>query len=131
MAPTHDGKGYWLVASDGGVFTFGDAPFYGSTGNVHLDAPVVGIVPTSDGKGYWLVAADGGIFNFGDAAFRGSNGGTGQTGFVSVTPTPDGGGYLLVNQAGSVYTFGDATYLGDPANSTPGWSGGAVGVYDT
>jgi SpoIID/LytB domain protein len=130
MAPTHDGKGYWLVAADGGVFTFGDAPFYGSTGNVHLDAPVVGIVPTSDGKGYWLVAADGGIFNFGDAAFRGSSGGTGQTGFVSVTPTPDGGGYLLVNQAGSVYTFGDATYLGDPADSVPGWSGSAVGVYD-
>jgi hypothetical protein len=25
-----DGKGYWLVASDGGVFTFGDATFHGS-----------------------------------------------------------------------------------------------------
>ena len=32
MAATPDGKGYWLVASDGGVFTFGDAQFYGSTG---------------------------------------------------------------------------------------------------
>ena len=29
---TADGGGYWLVASDGGIFTFGDAPFYGSTG---------------------------------------------------------------------------------------------------
>ncbi len=26
--------GYWLVASDGGIFAFGDAPFYGSTGNI-------------------------------------------------------------------------------------------------
>ena len=33
MATTPDGGGYWLVASDGGVFTFGDAGFYGSTGN--------------------------------------------------------------------------------------------------
>ena len=32
MAATPDGHGYWLVAADGGVFTFGDAAFYGSTG---------------------------------------------------------------------------------------------------
>ena len=25
-----DGNGYWLVASDGGIFTYGDAEFYGS-----------------------------------------------------------------------------------------------------
>ena len=35
MAATPDGRGYWLVASDGGIFTFGDAPFYGSTGAIH------------------------------------------------------------------------------------------------
>ncbi len=34
MAPTPTGAGYWLVASDGGIFTFGDAGFYGSTGNI-------------------------------------------------------------------------------------------------
>ena len=32
MAATPDGKGYWLVASDGGIFNYGDAVFYGSTG---------------------------------------------------------------------------------------------------
>ena len=31
MAATPDGDGYWLVASDGGIFSFGDAAFYGST----------------------------------------------------------------------------------------------------
>jgi hypothetical protein len=41
MAATPSGHGYWLVASDGGIFTFGDATFHGSTGNVHLNAPVV------------------------------------------------------------------------------------------
>lgn len=43
MTPAPDGIGYWLVASDGGVFGFGDARFYGSTGNDHRDQPVVGV----------------------------------------------------------------------------------------
>ena len=74
--PTPDGKGYWLVASDGGIFAFGDAGFYGSTGRLPLNKPIVGIAATPDGNGYWLVASDGGIFAFGDAGFYGSAGGT-------------------------------------------------------
>jgi hypothetical protein len=50
MASTSDGQGYWLVASDGGVFTFGDAQFYGSTGGMVLNKPVVGMAATSDGR---------------------------------------------------------------------------------
>jgi ribosomal protein L24E len=72
MAATPDGHGYWLVAADGGIFTFGDAHFYGSTGGIHLNQPIVGMAATPDGHGYWLVAADGGIFTFGDAHFYGS-----------------------------------------------------------
>jgi hypothetical protein len=75
MIPTADGQGYWLVASDGGVFSFGDANFYGSMGGKHLNQPVVGIIPTAGGAGYSLVARDGGIFSFGDASFFGSMGG--------------------------------------------------------
>jgi hypothetical protein len=74
VAQTPSGNGYWLVAADGGVFTFGDATFYGSLSNVHLDKPIIGIAATPDGKGYWLYAADGGIFTFGDAKFYGSTG---------------------------------------------------------
>ena len=74
MAATPDGKGYWLVAADGGIFSYGDAGFYGSTGSLVLNAPIVGMAATHDGKGYWLVAADGGIFTFGDAGFYGSAG---------------------------------------------------------
>jgi hypothetical protein len=74
MAATPDGGGYWLVASDGGIFTYGDASFYGSTGALHLNAPVVGMDSSTDGGGYWLVASDGGIFNYGDAGFFGSAG---------------------------------------------------------
>ncbi len=60
-------SGYWLVASDGGIFAFGDAAFYGSTGGMTLNKPIVGMAATPDGQGYWLVASDGGIFAFGDA----------------------------------------------------------------
>ena len=69
--PTPDGRGYWLVAADGGVFNYGDAAFFGSRGGQPLNAPIVGMAATPDGGGYWLVAADGGIFTYGDAALPG------------------------------------------------------------
>ena len=75
ITPTVTTSGYWEVASDGGIFTFGDAHFYGSMGGT-LARPVVGMASTSDGLGYWEVASDGGIFTFGDAHFYGSLGGT-------------------------------------------------------
>ena len=74
----HLPHGYWLVGSDGGIFTFGSAHFYGSTGSLTLQRPVVGITPTADEGGYWLVASDGGIFAFGDAGFHGSIPGLGM-----------------------------------------------------
>jgi len=80
LAATPDGKGYWEVASDGGIFSFGDAAFAGSVGGQRLNAPVVGLAATPDGKGYWEVASDGGIFSFGDAAFAGSAAGLPQPG---------------------------------------------------
>ncbi len=45
ITATHDGGGYWLQGSDGGIFSFGDAPFLGSLGGVRLNAPMVGIAP--------------------------------------------------------------------------------------
>jgi hypothetical protein len=36
-------SGYWLVASDGGIFAFGDAVFHGSTGATRLNQPIVGM----------------------------------------------------------------------------------------
>jgi hypothetical protein len=72
MASTPDGHGYWLAASDGGLFAFGDAPFRGSTGGRALDAPIVSMTPSTN-AGYWLAASDGGIFSFG-VPFHGSMG---------------------------------------------------------
>ena len=61
MAPTSDGGGYWFVASDGGIFSYGDAQFDGSTGGIALAAPVVGMASSPSG-GYYLTASDGGNF---------------------------------------------------------------------
>ena len=80
MATTPSGGGYWEVASDGGIFTFGDASFFGSIGANALNRPVVAMAATPTGAGYWLVASDGGIFAFGDASFFGSTGAITLTG---------------------------------------------------
>jgi hypothetical protein len=66
------GQGYWLVASDGGIFTFGNGGFFGSQGGQPLAQPIVAMSATPSGQGYWLGAADGGIFTFGDGNFFGS-----------------------------------------------------------
>ncbi len=71
------GGGYWLVGSDGGVFAFGGAQFYGSLPQIGVHVHnIVGIISTPTGQGYWLIGSDGGVFSFGDASFLGSEGGT-------------------------------------------------------
>ena len=113
MAATPGNGGYWEVASDGGIFTYGDAPFYGSTGNLRLVKPVVGMAATPDGGGYWLVASDGGIFSYGDAAFYGSMGGKPlNQPIVGLAATPDGHGYWEVASDGGIFSFGDAAFYG-------------------
>ena len=112
MAATPDGRGYWLVAADGGIFAFGDAAFSGSAGNLVLHRPVVGMAATPDGRGYWLVAADGGIFAFGDAAFSGSAGDLVlNRPIVGMAAASDGRGYWLVAADGGIFAFGDAAYF--------------------
>ena len=115
--PTHDRAGYWLVASDGGIFAYGNAAFYGSTGALKLNKPIVGMAPTASGKGYWLVASDGGIFSFGDASFYGSTGALKlNKPIVGMAPTVGGKGYWLVASDGGVFSFGDAAFHGSTGN---------------
>jgi hypothetical protein len=100
------------VASDGGIFAFGDAAFYGSTGNIRLAKPVVGMAATPDGAGYWLVASDGGVFTFGDATFSGSAVGDGTEPVVGIARPADGPGYWLLAADGGVFAFGGAPFFG-------------------
>ena len=132
-------EGYWLVGSDGGIFTFGGAQFYGSTGNLHLNRPVVGITPTADRGGYWLDASDGGVFSFGDTQFFGSIPGLGvnpagsglphslNAPIVGMVPSTDDRGYFMVASDGGVFAFGDAAFEGS-CPGLGGCAGSAVAV---
>ncbi|HEX4864525.1 MAG TPA: hypothetical protein VFV02_10655 [Acidimicrobiales bacterium] len=111
--PPRGPSGYYETAGDGGMFTFGNLPFCGTTGDLFLSSPVVGIAMTRDGGGYWLVASDGGVYAFGDAPFYGSMGGTHLNHpVVGIAATPDSGGYWLVASDGGIFTFGDAHFYG-------------------
>ena len=105
-------RGYWLLGADGGIFSYGDAQFYGSTGAMHLNPPVVGMDAAPSGNGYWLVASDGGIFSFGDAKFYGSTGGHAPQPADRRHGGRAGRGYWLVASDGGIFTFGDAKYYG-------------------
>lgn len=122
LARTANGGGYWIAASDGGVFSFGNAVFYGSMGGQALNSPVVGIAARPQGDGYWLVAADGGIFSFGAAPFQGSMGGQPlNQPIVGIACTASGNGYWMVARDGGIFSFGDAPFNG---------SGGGTGLTD-
>ncbi len=124
-------RGYWLVGSDGGIFSFGAAAFHGSMGGIPLQRPVVGITPTASRNGYWLVASDGGIFAFGDSSYYGSLPGIGlhpagsgqpdslDAPIVGMVPSASGHGYFMVASDGGVFAFGDARFAG----SCPGIGG--------
>jgi hypothetical protein len=89
MAATPDGGGYWLVASDGGVFSLGDAGYHGSVPGQGIDshAPVEGIVASPSGGGYWILGRDGALYSYGDASYLGSLVGIGLQGSITGAAT--------------------------------------------
>jgi hypothetical protein len=56
MAATPTGRGYWLVASDGGIFSFGDATFEGAGAGQ--------VTAVAGGRGYALSRVDGKVMAF-------------------------------------------------------------------
>jgi len=75
MAARPGGDGYWMIARDGGVFSFGRAPFIGSGANLPQSSPFVGMLPSTTGKGYIMLRQNGGIAAFGDAPALGDGAG--------------------------------------------------------
>ena len=127
MAATPDGGGYWLVAADGGIFSYGDA------GVLRLDrlapprrARSSAWRATRDGGGYWLVARDGGVFTYGDAPYFGSLGGT-------QLPGPGGGDGGAPGGTGYWLAVGSDPLAGKVVGIDPGHNGlnyTAPGVID-
>jgi len=106
-------NGYYLSASDGGIFAYGNLPFCGSTGNLVLNQPVVGMTAMPNGGGYYEVASDGGLFAFGDAQFYGSMGGKPlNQPVVGMAANPNGAGYWEVAADGGLFAFGTAPFYG-------------------
>jgi hypothetical protein len=121
MAATFDGGGYWLVASDGGIFSFGDVPYLGSLGGTHLNSPIVGMgvsanpLPLDSDQGYWLAAADGAVYAFGGAPNFGSVTNSLSSPVVGIAANPKADGYWLVTANGAVLSFGAAPNEGSAA----------------
>jgi hypothetical protein len=109
-----------MVASDGGIFAFGDAPFFGSLPGLGIH--VNDIVSMSSHlnaagqvDGYWLVAADGGVFAFGGADYHGGLPGLGikpNQPVIGVVASNRGSGYFLVAQDGGVFALGAPAFFG-------------------
>ncbi|MGQ0520767.1 MAG: 3D domain-containing protein [Actinomycetota bacterium] len=117
MARTGTGKGYWLAASDGGVYAHGDAAFAGAA--TGLTRSVVDMAGLSSGKGYVLASSEGGVYAFGDFAFAGSMGRVRLNApVVGVAATPTGKGYWLAARDGGIFAFGDAAFLGSAGGLT-------------
>jgi hypothetical protein len=115
--PYDDTQGYWLFAGDGGVFTEGNARFFGSLGNVQLVQPIVAAAGAPGGKGYWLAAGDGGVFAFAGAGFHGSLGNLRlNQPIVAMAARPQGDGYWLFARDGGVFSFGKAGFHGSLGN---------------
>ena len=112
--------GYWVLGADGGIFSFGDAEFFGSVPGLGLPSRVTTIrmEPVESQQGYWVLGADGGIFSFGDAEFFGSVPGLGLRGVTAVDlrATASGKGYWVLGADGGIFAFGDAPFFG----SVPG-----------
>ncbi|HEV2360647.1 MAG TPA: family 43 glycosylhydrolase, partial [Acidimicrobiales bacterium] len=106
VASTPDGRGYFLVAVNGSVFTYGDAHFYGDLTGSHLNAPIVAIAVDPATGGYWLLGGDGGVFSF-HAPFFGSTGNIRlHSPAVGLEATPTGNGYRFVASDGGIFDFG-------------------------
>ena len=113
---TIGGQGYWLLARDGGVFTYGDAPYLGN--NLNSGSDIVGMAPTPTLKGYWTADDDGTVFHYGDAHDYGSRVSSVNDirGFAA---RPQGDGYWLVTRDGVVTAKGSAVHYGNtPALAT-------------
>ena len=110
MASTPDGKGYWLVASDGGIFSFGDAAFHGSMGgHAAQRSPSWAWPPTrrrvATGRSPPTAASSATTPR--SSAARAASGSTSPSSAWRHRPTAQG--YRFVASDGGIFTYGNAT----------------------
>jgi hypothetical protein len=115
--PSASPPGYWLVARDGGVFSFG-VPFFGSASGQALGQPITGLAAVPGGGSYDLADADGAVLGFGPHAGACTGlGATPNQPIVGIASAPGGDGCWLVSSDGGVFSFGsNAPFLGSAGN---------------
>jgi hypothetical protein len=109
MAPSPDGKGYWLVDRAGKVFHYGDAATSRAVKPAH---PIIGMAG-SPSAGFYLISAYGNLYNLNGARFYGSPHAsrTAVSTITGMAVTPDGRGYWLIDAAGQIFSYGNAARL--------------------
>jgi hypothetical protein len=112
------GVGYWMLETDGTVYAFGSAEYYGDVRGRLNGSVAVDLDATPSGSGYWILARDGVVYAFGDAVIHAptrplaADLAPGEHA-VAILSTLDGGGYWISTNRGRVATYGDAIYSGD------------------
>lgn len=121
ITPNSTSDGYWLLGTDGGIFSYGHVHFWGCpNGKLILNDFCVGMAATKDSGGYWVVTNRGRIYAYGDAAFEhcfgdatGPTPGEPPNPIVGMARMGDTNGYVLVDKLGHVYAYGPgATFYG-------------------
>ena len=117
MAPTPTGKGYWLVAADGGIFAYGDALFFGSMGGKPLNCPCRRHGSHADREG--VLARRVRRRRSSPTATPCSTARPAPSSLnepvVGMAPFGNDAGYWLVAADGGIFTYGGAPFLGSPA----------------
>ena len=103
-----DTAGYWLVTSDGTIYTFGNAPFEGEDG---FFGTVVAMATTPTGNGYYMFLQGGPVAHYGDAVALPYATNAGAP-IVFGQSTSTGKGYWEFAANGGVFSFGDAPFEG-------------------
>jgi hypothetical protein len=128
LAADPAGAGYWVLTSEGQVFSFGHARRYPPEfreGRAPRSARAVGVAAAPGGAGYWVLWSDGVVHAYGDAPILGSPDFPGHR-FTAIAATADGPGYWVVSASGRVFPFGAA--WGEPPTSGIVLHGEVVGI---
>jgi SpoIID/LytB domain protein len=118
MSMSPDGGGYWGVATNGGVYTFGDAKFYGSARTYSPPAPTVGLAVDPKTGGYWEVLSNGGIYSFNAPFYGSARTYSPPAPTVGLAVDPKTGGYWEVLSNGGIYSF-NAPFFGSARTYSP------------
>ena len=104
-----------MVATDGGIFSFGDVPYYGSLPGLGINVTdVVGMAPIPTNTGYWIARSTGQVYSFGNAQALGSYAASSCNPIAAIFSNPAKQGYRLVTDSGATIPFGAA-----PGGSQP------------